>query len=631
MIRTKLPASLRSALQKPIIEHAQRTPAMLHGHQVANGATALADLLAPDGIDQGRGYQPYVRVGDSCITTLAVTAYPPTLPLAWVGSAAEILQEPGIIVHQRIDPVPNIVASKMLAKSENAALGTLSGDMQIGQGLDADAQLGMHATAQLRVELAAGHDRLVQYATSISVAAPSPDEVAQRVEALKAGLSQGGYALHVPRLRQRDGYRSMLPVGRDDLGLTRDMSGRAAAQGLPTATPGLSHRGGLPIWWGKHPMTDTAIFCDTWQLTNPHAVVIAESGSGKSYLWGGLIAQQVALGQDAVLILDPKLQEYRGLVTALGGVYISLSQKAGYHINPLEPPRLTPERARAVEAQELDLLGQRIGVVKALIVGELKAQGTHVDAEQMVAVEDAIVAAYTANGISRDARTFHRPAPLFSDVQRELDQAGHALLARSMALFTRGTVGDLFNHPSNIPTENPLLALDLSALLQAQDEVLNRLIPVVVMDFFVSVAVNRPTGRRYHLVLDEAHAFLHTEAGAKALNLIYRIGRSLEFKATVITQSLRDLEGSSMTAVLLENSKTKHLLGLNEDSDAVSRVAALLGLNEHEAGYLASCKKIKGVGSWSLLFADGERTPLFTPMWPETLHRVVTGRSRSEG
>ena len=68
------------------------------------------------------------------------------------------------------------------------------------------------------------------------------------------------------------------------------------------------------------------------------------------------------------------------------------------------------------------------------------------------------------------------------------------------------TVGDLFNHPSNIPTDNPLLALDLSALLRANDEVLERLIPVIVMDFFVTVAINRPTGRRSHLVLDEAHA-----------------------------------------------------------------------------------------------------------------------------
>ncbi len=85
--------------------------------------------------------------------------------------------------------------------------------------------------------------------------------------------------------------------------------------------------------------------------------MIAESGSGKTYVTSGLLTQELALGEDALLILDPKFQEYRQLVTALGGAYISLSGKAGYHINPLELPRLSPERAQQVAALEEDLLG----------------------------------------------------------------------------------------------------------------------------------------------------------------------------------------------------------------------------------------------------------------------------------
>jgi hypothetical protein len=37
---------------------------------------------------------------------------------------------------------------------------------------------------------------------------------------------------------------------------------------------------------------------------------------------------------------------------------------------------------------------------------------------------------------------------------------------------------------------------------------------------------------------------------------------------------------------------------------------------------------VRGVGSTALLLADGERTPLMIPMWPETMHEIVTGRSR---
>src|SRR6266511_1906375 len=617
--------SLRSALDKPIIEQRKRSGTRAAGARVPLGATALADLLAPDGVDRRRNH--LLQVGDSYVTTLELRGFPHTLELAWLTDPSLGLDAPGVTIHQRIVPVPDALARRMLAKSEDAALGTLAGDLQAGTNLDVDAQQGMEAAAALRRDLAAGADRLFQYAITITIAAPGSEELAARVDAVRLAAAQQGIILSVARFQQWEGYRELLPLGRAELGLLHDTSGQAVVMGLPTAAPGLRrHPGGLPIVWGEHPRTGTPILWDRWTATNPHALVIAESGSGKTYAVSGLLTQELALGEDALLILDPKFQEYRQLVTTLGGAYISLSSKAGYHINPLELPVLSPERAHAVAELEQDLLGQRIGVVKALITRELKQMGTHVDAVGMAQIEEAITAAYAAYGITSDPRTFKGKMPTFSDVQAQLE-AVDTELARAMTLFTRGTIGDLFNHASNIPTDNPLLALDLSALLRANDEVLERLIPVIVMDFFVSVAINRPTGRRVHLVLDEAHALLHSEAGARTMQAIFRIGRSLQFKATVITQSLQDLDDSDQTRVLLENAKTKLVLGLNRDSDAVARAAAILGLNEQEEAYLGSCRMVTGVGSTALLLADGERTPLMIPMWPETIHEIVTGRS----
>ena len=620
--------TLRDALSRPILEQRKQTGTGPAGAQrVRWGATTLAALLAPDGVDR-RAHQ-MVQIGDSYLTTLELRSFPPTLGLAWLSDPALGLDAPGVTVQQRIMPVADALARRMLARSEDAALGTLAGDLQAGTNLDMDAEQGMHAAAALRRDLAAGADRLFQYAVTITLAAASPEELAARVAALRLAAAQQGIILSIARFQQWEGYLEALPLGRAELGLLHDTSGQAVAMGLPTATPGLRSRGGLPLVWGEHPRTGAPIVWDRWTATNPHALVVAESGSGKTYAVSGLIAQELALGHDAVLILDPKFQEYRPLVTALGGAYISLSKASGYHVNPLELPRLSPERAQAVAALEEDLLGQRIGVVKALIAREMKAMGTPIDAVALAEIEAAIGRAYAERGITSDPETFERPMPIFSDVQAQLVGVDEHL-ARALALFTRGTVGELFNQPSNIPTENPLLALDLSALLRANDEVLERLIPVIVMDFFVGVALNRPTGRRAHLILDEAHALLHSEAGARTMQTIFRIGRSLQFKATVITQSLEDLDGGDATRVLLENARTKLLLSLNRDSDAVARAAVLLGLNEQEAAYLASCRMVKGVGSTALLLADGERTPLLIPRWPETIHRIVSGGSRAE-
>jgi hypothetical protein len=618
--------ALRDALQKPIVEPVRSRHA-LQGTRVVAGAMSLPGILAPDGVDRRWGHM--IQVGDSVMAVLELRDSPPALDLAWLSDPALGLDAPGIAVHQRVVPVPDPLARRILAKSEEAAMGTLAGDMQAGASFDMEAEQGMEAAAMLRRDLAAGADRMFQYSVTIAIVAQTPEELAARVDKVRADAAQQGVALGVLQFQQWEGYADSLPVGGGSPALPHDTSGHAAAMGLPTATPGLLRRGGLPIVWGEHPHTGTPVIWDRWTATNPHALVIAESGSGKTYAMSGLLMQELALAEDALLILDPKFQEYRRLVTQLGGAYISLSSKAGYHINPLELPRLSVERTAIVRDLEEDLLGQRIGVVKALISRELRAMETVVDAVGLAAIEEAITAAYAEKGVTSDPRTFSRPMPTFSDVQAQLAQQ-EPELARAMTLFTRGTVGDLFNHPSNIPTENPLLALDLSALLRSKDEVLERIIPVIVMDFFVTVAINRPTGRRSHLVLDEAHALLHSEAGSRTLQTIFRIGRSLEFKATVITQSMNDLDESEGARVLLENSRTKLVLGLNKESRAVARAAAVLGLNEQEEGYLATCRLVKGIGSTALLLADGERTPLLIPMWPEGMHQIITGKPRSD-
>lgn len=614
---------LRDALSRPIIEPMhRRTPST----SLLWGATTLTTLLAPDGVD--RHWIHMVQVGDSFITTLEVRVFPPVLSLAWLNDPSLGLDAAGITVHQHLAPVPDALARRWLARSEDAALGTLAGDAQAGTHLDAEAQQGIEAAAMLRHNLTAGTDRLFQVAITITVTAATPEELAARVDRIRLAAAQQGILLGTMQFQQWEGYLDSLPLGRAPAALMHDTSGRAAAMGMPTASPGLTRRGGLPVVWGEHPRSGAPVVYDRWQATNPHMLIIAESGSGKTYTMGGLLAQELALGEDALLILDPKRQEYRALTTALGGAYISLSSRAGYHINPLELPPLTPERARVVVDLEEDLLAQRISVIKALITRELKAQGTHIDATGAAAIQDAIAAAYAARGVSSDPCTFTLPMPTFSDVQQHL-AATDPDLARALSLFTRGIIGDLFNHPSNVPTDNPLLAIDLWTLLQSNDETLARLLPVIVADFFVTTAINRPTGRRSHLVLDEAHTLLHSDVGSRMLQMIFRIGRSLQFKATVITQSLDDLDESEQTRVLLENARTKLILGLNHDSDAVNRAAALLRLNEEEAAYLATCRIERGIGATALLLADGERTPLFIPKWPETIHRIVTGAGRS--
>jgi len=617
--------TLRDALKRPIIAP---VPTTRTRRRIADGATTLADIIAPMAIDRRRASM--LLAGDTWFTTMVVRAFPAVLGLAWLDDLRLALAGSGTVVHQRITPVDDALARQLLARSEDTAIGTLTGDARAGMHLDADAQQGMEAAAQLRRDLVAGTDRLVRYSIALTVSAATPDELADRVATIRRAAAQLGVILSVPPFRQWEGYRGALPLAFDELGLVHDSSARAAAMGLPVGAPGIGDQPEALLCWGEHPRTGRPICWDRWDATNPHALVIAESGCGKTYAVSGLIAQEVALGGEDVLILDPKYQEYRPLITGLGGAYITLSRSAGCRINPLALPRLTDERIAEVAALEEDLLGQRITFIRALIVRELRASGMLVDAVDVTLLEQAIQQAYADHGINSDPRTFGQPMPTFSTIQHCLERhtgSEAERLARALTLFTRGTVGDLFNAPGTLDLSGSLVGLDVSPLLRSQDDMLARLIPVIVMDCFVSAALHRSPGRRSHLVLDEAHAILRSDAGAQTLATLFRIGRALRLKVTLITQAISDLDESAATSIVLENARTKLLLGLNRDSAAVARAAAILGLNEAEARYLATCRLTREVGATALLLADGRRTPLLVPHWPPAIHRLIVGAS----
>jgi len=615
--------TLRDALTRPIMVAVapERTR-----QRVIIGHTALPDILAPMAVD--RRHVSMLLAGDTWFTTLVVRRLPAVLGLAWLDDLRLALAGSGVVVHQRITPVDDALARQLLARSEDAAIGTLTSDARAGMHLDADAQQGMEAAAQLRRDLAAGIDRLVRYSTALTVSGATPGELADRVATIRRAAAQLGVILSIPPFRQWEGYRGSLPLAYDELGLIHDSSARVAAMGLPIDAPGIGDQPAAVLCWGEHPRTGRPICWDRWGATNPHALVIAESGCGKTYAVSGLIAQEIALGDEDVLVLDPKYQEYRPLITGLGGDYITLSRTAGCRINPLALPQLTAERIAEVMALEEDLLGQRITFIRALIVRELRASGMLIDAVDVTLLEHAIQQAYTDHGITNDPITFSQAMPTFSTVQQCLARhAGNEAerLARALTLFTRGTVGDLFNAPATLNLGGSLVGLDVSPLLRSQDDMLARLIPVIVMDCFVSAALHRPPGRRSHLVLDEAHAILRSDAGAQTLATLFRIGRALRLKVTLITQAIGDLDETAATSIVLENARTKLVLGLNRDSAAVARAAAILGLNETEARYLATCRLTRDVGATALLLADGRRTPLLVPQWPPTIHRLIVG------
>lgn len=138
-------------------------------------------------------------------------------------------------------------------------------------------------------------------------------------------------------LRQREGMLSVLPFGQNVLGLQFALAlpASSVANLYPFSYSGKTDPSGFFLGRDKY---GTNVIADldrrAADKTNSSALVIGNSGQGKSYLLKLLLFNRRESGK-TVLILDPE-EEYREPVEALGGTYLDfLSGK--YRINLLEP------------------------------------------------------------------------------------------------------------------------------------------------------------------------------------------------------------------------------------------------------------------------------------------------------
>jgi hypothetical protein len=234
-----------------------------------------------------------------------------------------------------------------------------------------------------------------------------------------------------------------------------------------------------------------------------------------------------------------------------------------------------------------------------------------------------------------------------------VERTADTTLLEHMELFTRGQLGRLINAPGTLPLQLPasalrpdvgVLGIDLSAFLGSNDATLQRVLPVLITDYCLTIAMH--TGGRVplELIIDEAWTLLATEAGSHVLEVIGRVGRSLKVAATVISQQIREflfrqvgdtlipnLAGRTFldncALVLLLGQQHKLRSGATAEEHPVLMAAQHFGLAPGEIAWLAQCRLDSEQGATGLLLRGREPIQLRIPPVPQPLHRAILGQA----
>ncbi|MEU1900601.1 SCO6880 family protein [Nocardiopsis dassonvillei] len=510
----------------------------------------------------------HLRVGGGVSATWAVTGYPAEVGYGWM---EPLLTYPGRLdVSLHIEPIPPQTAADRLRRQMSKLEASSRTTAEKGKLEDFEAEVAAEDAREMAASLARGEGKLFRVGLYLTVHARTEEQLAEEVDHVRSLCSSMLLNARPASYRQLQGWISGLPLGVDLLDQRRSMDTSALSAAFPFASPDLAvQTSERAVLYGLNATSSGVVVWDRWSMDTYNTVVLARSGSGKSYFCKLDLLRSLYSGVTAAVV-DPE-DEYTPLTTAVGGTVIRLGTP-GVHLNPLD--------LALDQAASRDAVSRRALFLHTLMALML---GGALSARQRAALDRALVATYRRAGITADEHTWSRPAPLLADLVATLedDNDEHAReLAAQLVPFVSGSYAELFRAPT---TQRPTGHVVSWSLRNLPDELKGVGTLLALDSIWRTVADSVPDHPRMVLV-DEGWLLMSEPEGARFLFRLAKAARKRWTGLTVATQDAADVLGSDLGKAIVANSATQVLM--RQAPQTIAQIAEAFGLSEGEQQYL---------------------------------------------
>ena len=271
-------------------------------------------------------------VGDSYRCVWAIREYQPVTEEQAIFS--QLADKSGVTLRMYHRLVDTTEEKRIVANAERRNK-LKAGTNNIQESVEAESNL--QDVIDLVANLRHAKEPLLHCAVFIELKARDLDKLKELQNDISMELTRAKITYDRLTLRQRDGFLSVMPMGRNQFGplYERVLPASSVANLYPFNFSGKTDPRGLYIGRDKF---GTNILVDlerrSEDKTTSNVLILGNSGQGKSYLLKLLLTNIRESGK-SVICLDPE-GEYMDICDALGGTYIDFM--SGEHtINPLEP------------------------------------------------------------------------------------------------------------------------------------------------------------------------------------------------------------------------------------------------------------------------------------------------------
>jgi type IV secretory pathway VirB4 component len=232
-----------------------------------------------------------------------------------------------------------------------------------------EAEVDMNNQIKLMSTLAKTNESLIHAAVYIEISGATEEELKENQAEVLTELSRSGITVKRLLLRQKDGFKAVAPSGENIFmeEFERILPSSSVANLFPFNYSGKTDSNGFYLGKDKYGSNIIVDFQKrTDDKTNSNAIMLGNSGQGKSYLLKLILINLRCSGMN-IICLDPE-SEYLDLTNNLGGNYIDLME-GEYIINVLEP-KLWSDETVVDRSEDIDtfktssLLSQHISFLK---------------------------------------------------------------------------------------------------------------------------------------------------------------------------------------------------------------------------------------------------------------------------
>ena len=547
-------------------------------------------LIAPnyvkDNIDSLVLNNKYSRI-------ISAIGYPRSVESGFLDKIISSNDDFDISIH--IEPFPIATMMLMLNKEIQKQRADLYAE-QKKNSINPSLDIKFKDTLKVLENLQKGNEKLFNVSLYINCKAKSKEELDLLTKKVEAELNSLMIVPKVPIFRQIQGYKSLIPIAKDELKIKRNITTHALSAFFPFTSPFLTiENKGVMLGLNKNKVP---FIKDIFSLSNANGIVLATSGSGKSYFTKLLISRQL-LNNTQVLIIDPQA-EYIGLTKHCNGELVTISKESKTIINPL------------------DLMGHDFIEKRLALMDMFKIMFGDITEIQKAILDRALTNTYKKKGITANSYKNKKP-PILGDLYKELvlmdkkaspmERVTYRALINRLYMYTKGVFGFL-NKQTTLEFNNKFVCFNIGNMPKQ----VKPLIMFLILDF-VYMRMKESKERKL-LVVDEAWSLLgHTEEAGYIFEIV-KTCRKFNLGLLLITQDVADLLNSKAGHAVLANSS--YSLLLRQKPSVIASVVKTFHLSQMEKEYLLTAVLGKGI-----LIMDNDHQELEVVASPKE-HQIIT-------